>query len=120
MVKLNLSLLVAFASIRPLYCDSVTVLGFTVLRNAISGMPSRPDPTPGDDVPVHEGSCVPKAVFKGEPRSSPLPGIVWHCFPSVRPMFAQVALIMAFELAPSPRYARYFAAMLPGRVWLRN
>src|ERR1700680_467323 len=83
------------------------------MKFAMSALPSKPPPIPGLEVLPQLRSCVPKAVFKGEPRSRPWPGIVTQFTPSVRPAFLQVEGLMPLLLTPLPGNVRYFDAMLP-------
>src|ERR1700736_592515 len=79
----------------------------------MSAVPSKPLPNPGLVGLTQLGSCVPKGVVKGEPRSSPWPGIVLQVTFSVRPASAQVELLMPLLTTPAPGKERYFEAMLP-------
>src|SRR6266851_6887395 len=107
------SLLVTSASTRPLYWAFEEVVVLEVIKFAMSATPSRPPPTPGVVGLTQPRSCVPKAVFKGEPISRPWPGIVLQFTPSVRPAVAQVEGLIPWLTTPEPGKERYFAAMLP-------
>src|SRR5712664_2191151 len=78
------SLLATSASTRPLYWAFEEVVVLEVIKFAMSATPSRPPPTPGVVGLTQPRSCVPKAVFKGEPISRPWPGIVLQFTPSSR------------------------------------
>src|ERR1700756_1175033 len=120
MVKPTRSLEVTLASRRPLYWFLEKLLVLEVMKFAMFATPSKPPPTPGFVGLVQPGSCVPKAVFKGEPMSKPWPGIVRQLTPSVRPAFAQVALLMPWLTTAAPGNERYFAAMLPAGAAASN
>src|ERR1700729_4503616 len=100
------SLPVACQSTRPLYCVAVLVDGLMVCTNAMSGIPSRPPPTPnGLAAAPNVGSCVPRPPLIGEPMSRP-------CEPPAptsaqetgfgSPACAQVIGIMWLFAGPSP------------------
>src|SRR5579885_2412505 len=77
----------------------------------MSGIPSRPEPTPGVPLPVQLRSCVPSALVNGEPRSNP-PETVAQFTPSVRPIVAHVVGTIEPPAGPEPAKARYWPAML--------
>src|ERR1039457_3439429 len=83
------------------------------MKLAMSATPSKPLPNPGFVGLTQLGSCVPKAVFKGEPISRPWPGIAMQFTPRVRPASAQVEELMPLLTTPEPGKVRYVAAMLP-------
>src|SRR6266849_202244 len=107
------SLLVTSASTRPLYWAFEEVVVLEVIKFAMSATPSRPPPTPGLLGLTQPRSCVPKAVFKGEPISRPWPGIVRQFTPSVRPALVHAEALIPLLTTPAPGKVRYFAAMLP-------
>src|SRR5258708_28682861 len=107
------SLVVTSASRRPLYWAFEEVVVLEVMKFAMSAAPSRPPPTPGLLGLAQPRSCVPKAVFKGEPTSRPWPGIVLQLTPSCRPAVAHVEELIPWLTTPEPGKVRYFAAILP-------
>src|SRR5215469_14750699 len=101
-----------FASRRPLYWTSVVVVGFTVVKLAISGVLDNPPPTPGLLGLCQVRSWVPRGVFRGEPMLRPCPGIVRQFTFSMSPIVAQVWLIIPAALTPAPGKVRNLDEML--------
>src|SRR5262249_51896589 len=107
-------------STRPLYWVAPKLEVLWVAKLAMSATPSNPPPRPGLVALVQPGSCVPKAVFKGDPISRPWPGMVLQVTPSVRPAVVQVALLTPTLSAAAPGKFRYCEAILPERANLSN
>src|SRR5260370_10075307 len=99
-------LFVRSASTRPLYWAFEEVVVLEVIKFAMSATPSRPPPTPGVVGLTQPRSCVPKAVFKGEPISRPCPGIVLQFTPSSTTAVAHVEALIAGLTTPEPRKDR--------------
>src|SRR5579871_6720009 len=72
-----------------------------------------PPPTPGEVGLVHVRSCVPSPLVSGEPIFKPCPGIVMQFVPSVRPISAQVWLMIPEALTPAPGKLRNCEAIEP-------
>src|SRR5689334_5575617 len=86
----------------------------------MSATPSNPLPRPGVDELCQVGSCVPRAVVKGEPISNPCPGIVLQFVPSISPILVQVEALIPVACTPAPGKFKYVDAILPFRANLSN